>query len=190
MRFFYLPNTSSVCLLFPKKAILAKHVLFTTTQKHYFLKEILFHLFHLFFFLSANIERWKQTMHFFPKTPLLTPQKPAKLKILHAYTLFVILKYPPNILQLGINKKNWGPSFDPAWVPSPFWPEGICRGGGGMVFVQNPPWKPRAGRNARDRDLTRQSTRRIWTGPHDRTQAKVWTASPKTVTEGFLRGSV
>ena len=76
---FYLPNTNSVCL-FSKNAILAKNVLFTTTQKCNFSVfdfSFCFSIFLIFLFCFLQHKKTKTKTHFCWK-PYLTPRQPAK----------------------------------------------------------------------------------------------------------------
>ena len=111
-RFFYLPNTNSVCLFFKKCHFCKKHLLCSQPpQKHYF--SVFFFLkfsFSMFFIFSlfsfSNIKKTKtKSAHFFSKTLFWHPDKLPKI-IFAPYTLFVFFRQPKNTIKLGENKQN------------------------------------------------------------------------------------
>ena len=110
-RFFHLPNTNIVCLVFVKMSFLQKiSFLFTTTPKFIFwaFLKLSFSMFFIFsLFLSpTSKKRQKQKVHIFFRIPFFTPWQTAKNIFLHTYTLFVFFKMPQNTLKLGKTSKT------------------------------------------------------------------------------------
>ena len=114
-RFFYLPNTNSVCLLF-KNAISAKNLFVHNHPQNtifLFFFEFCFPFFHIFSFSFSNIKKTKtKSAHFFSKTLFWHPDKLPKNYFRTPTHYLCFFKIPPKHYKIGENKKNLGPSFD------------------------------------------------------------------------------
>ena len=109
--FFYLPNTNSVCLFFPKMTFWQKKTIFLHNHPKtlffwvLFLKFSFSLFFQIFLFTFSNIKKTKtKSAHFFSRTLFLTTWQIAKKIFSHPYTLFVILNIPKKHYKIG--KKN------------------------------------------------------------------------------------